>query len=176
MNPAEPAPNLKTPLPFQILRRCFCVILSAAKDLDGRSDGRRQLRKPLLRQRVPAGSFAEGRVHRARRVRAPRPSHRSPKGISVSLYTLPDPVFSNECLAAIAALCKRERVNLSRIELRYSNSHDEPHSLSLTPADVGETTSTDREVALSARLEHAIGGTMIHVTITNRGDEPTRIH
>ena len=90
-------------------------------------------------------------------------------------YTLPDPIFSIECLAATTALCKRERVNLSRIELRYANSAGETHALSLAPAPVGETSATQHNVALSARLEHAIGGTMIHVTIANRGDEPIRL-
>jgi alpha-galactosidase len=66
-------------------------------------------------------------------------------------------------------------VNLSRIELRYANSAGEAHALSLALSDVGETSATHHDVALSARLEHAIGGTMIHVTIANRGDEPIRL-
>jgi len=66
-------------------------------------------------------------------------------------------------------------VNLWRIQLRYANSTGAADTLSLAPAPVGETSTTNREVALSARLEHAIGGTMIHVTIANRGDEPIRL-
>jgi alpha-galactosidase len=73
-------------------------------------------------------------------------------------------------------------VNLSRIELRYANSIGEAHTLSLAPARAGETSNTHRQrggdesdVALSARLEHAIGGAMIHVTIANRGALPIRL-
>jgi alpha-galactosidase len=75
-------------------------------------------------------------------------------------------------LAAATRLCKLERVNLSRIELRYADSSGGAHTVSLAPAPTGETLTTYREVALSARLEHAIGGTMIHVAIANRGDVP----
>jgi alpha-galactosidase len=66
-------------------------------------------------------------------------------------------------------------VNLTRIELRYMNPVGEAQALSLAPAPVGETSATQHNVALSARLEHALGGTMIHVTIANRGDEPIRL-
>ena len=66
-------------------------------------------------------------------------------------------------------------MNLSRIELRYADSSGGAHTVSLAPAPTGETLTTYREVALSARLEHAIGGTMIHVTIANRGDAPIRL-
>jgi alpha-galactosidase len=88
---------------------------------------------------------------------------------------LSDPIFSIDCLAANAALCKRERVNHARIELRYANSAGQAHALGLAPTDIGETSIAQNNVALSARLEHAIGGTMIHVTIANRGDQPIRL-
>ena len=88
---------------------------------------------------------------------------------------MPDPIFSIEWLAATSGLCKRERVNLSRIELRFADSVRKAQALSLAPAPTGETFARHRDVALTARLEHAIGGTMIHVTIANRGDEPIRL-
>ena len=66
-------------------------------------------------------------------------------------------------------------MNLSRIELRYADSVGKAQTLSLSPAPTGETSVTHRDVALTARLEHAIGGTMIHVAIANRGDEPIRL-
>ena len=66
-------------------------------------------------------------------------------------------------------------MNLSRIELRYADPLGEASALSLAPAQTGETSATDRDVAMSARLEHALGGTMIHLTIANHGDEPIRL-
>src|SRR5260370_27688096 len=67
------------------------------------------------------------------------------------------------------------RVNLLRIELRYVDSIGEAHALSVAPARTGETSTTHRDIVLSARLEHAIGGTMIHATIANHSDEPIRL-
>jgi alpha-galactosidase len=66
-------------------------------------------------------------------------------------------------------------MNLSRIELRYADSDGRTHALVLTPAPTGKTSATHRDVALSARLEHAIGGTMIHAAIANRVDQPIRL-
>ncbi len=66
-------------------------------------------------------------------------------------------------------------MNLSRIELRYADSNGHAHALSFAPSPTGENATTDRDVALSARLEHALGGTMIHVAIANRGDQPIRL-
>ena len=66
-------------------------------------------------------------------------------------------------------------MNLSRIELRYADSLGEAHSLNIAPSPTGETSSTHREIVLTARLEHALGGTMIHATIANRSDEPIRL-
>jgi alpha-galactosidase len=66
-------------------------------------------------------------------------------------------------------------VNLSRIELRHTDSLGQAHSLSVSPATTGETSATHREIVLTARLEHAIGGTMIDATIANRSDEPIRL-
>lgn len=63
----------------------------------------------------------------------------------------------------------------SRIELRFADSSGTAHALSLTPAVSGETFATAREIALSARLEHALGGTIIHVALANRGDAPIRL-
>jgi alpha-galactosidase len=66
-------------------------------------------------------------------------------------------------------------VNLSRIELRYADSVGQAHVLNFVPAPLGESSATDRDVALTARVERAIGGNMIHVTIANRGDDPIRL-
>ena len=66
-------------------------------------------------------------------------------------------------------------VNLTRIELRYANAAGLADALGVAPPQTGATSATHREVAMSARLEHAIGGTMIHVTIANRGDQPIRL-
>lgn len=99
------------------------------------------------------------------------------------LYTLPDPISSIEWFASDLprphVFANLSSVNLSRIELRYANSTGEAHALSVAPAPTGEISATHRQrggdVVLSARLEHAIGGTMIHVAIANRGAEPIRL-
>jgi alpha-galactosidase len=66
-------------------------------------------------------------------------------------------------------------VNLTRIELRYANAAGLADALGVAPPQTGATSATHHDVTLSARLEHAIGGTMIHVTIANRGDQPIRL-
>jgi alpha-galactosidase len=61
---------------------------------------------------------------------------------------------------------------LSRIELRFLDAVGQPRVLELA-APLG--TSESRGVAISARLEQALGGVIVHATVVNRGVDLVRL-
>jgi alpha-galactosidase len=75
----------------------------------------------------------------------------------------------------ISSSCKPLRVThalLSRIELRFLDAGGQPRVLELA-APLGERESSG--VAVSARLEQALGGTVVRATVVNRGPDAVRL-
>ena len=75
----------------------------------------------------------------------------------------------------ISSSCKPQRVThalLSRIELRFLDVAGQPRVLELA-APLGERESLG--VAVSARLEQALGGTVVRATVFNRGSDAVRL-
>jgi len=65
---------------------------------------------------------------------------------------------------------------LSRIELRYIDAAGQPRALALDAPTAGRESSAVRDgVAISARLEHALGGTIVRAAVANRGDDAVRL-
>jgi alpha-galactosidase len=62
---------------------------------------------------------------------------------------------------------------LSRIELRYLDAAGSSRALNL---DAHDSTAVRDGLQISAELEHAIGGTIVRVTIANRGADPVRLN
>lgn len=61
---------------------------------------------------------------------------------------------------------------LSRIELRYLDASGNSRTLDL---DARESTAVRDGLALSARLEHALGGTIVRASIANRGADAVKL-
>ena len=61
---------------------------------------------------------------------------------------------------------------LTRIELRFIDAAGHAGTLEL---GAGESSSVRDGLALSSRLEHALGGTIVRVTISNRGADALRL-
>ena len=65
---------------------------------------------------------------------------------------------------------------LSRIELRFTDAAGHPQALDLgAPFAVRESSAIRDGLAISARLEHAFGGTVVRGSIANRGAGPVRL-
>jgi len=65
---------------------------------------------------------------------------------------------------------------LSRIELRYIDAAGQPRALALDAPTAGRESSAVHDgVAISARLEHALGGTIVRAAVANRGDDAVRL-
>ena len=61
---------------------------------------------------------------------------------------------------------------LTRIELRFIDAAGHARTLEL---GAGESSSVRDGLALSSRLEHALGGTIVRATISNRGADALRL-
>jgi alpha-galactosidase len=65
---------------------------------------------------------------------------------------------------------------LSRIELRFIDAGGHPRALDLSaPSGSSESTAVYDGVSFSARLEHALGGTIVRAAIENHGGDPIRL-
>jgi alpha-galactosidase len=65
---------------------------------------------------------------------------------------------------------------LSRLELRFIDAAGNPRALELpAPFESSESKTVHDDVSFSARLEKAIGGTVVRATIHNRGADPVRL-
>jgi alpha-galactosidase len=65
---------------------------------------------------------------------------------------------------------------LSRIELRFIDAGGHPRALYLSaPYGSNESSAVHNGVSFSARLEHAIGGTIVRASINNRGAGDVRL-
>jgi alpha-galactosidase len=65
---------------------------------------------------------------------------------------------------------------LSRIELRFIDAagHARAHDLD-APSGTRESSAIRDGLAISARLEHALGGAIVRATVANRGADPVRL-
>jgi alpha-galactosidase len=65
---------------------------------------------------------------------------------------------------------------LSRIELRFIDANGHARKLALdAPSGARESSAVRDGLALSARLEHALGGAIVRATIANRGADSVRL-
>jgi alpha-galactosidase len=65
---------------------------------------------------------------------------------------------------------------LSQIELRYLDAAGQPRALELAAPSGAHESSTVRDgLAISAHLEHALGGAIVRASVANRGAEPVRL-
>ncbi len=75
-----------------------------------------------------------------------------------------------------ATLTDVARSQLSRIELRFIDAGGHPRALAFSvPSGSSESSAIHDRISFSARLEHAIGGTIVRATIENRGDDAIRL-
>src|SRR5258708_28846061 len=71
-----------------------------------------------------------------------------------------------------ATLTDVKNALLSQIELRYLDAAGGPCALKL---DAHESTAVRDGLAISARVEHALGGTIVRASIANRGADAVRL-
>ena len=84
--------------------------------------------------------------------------------------TLPEPISAIECLAAMSASLQRsprgEAICCRESSFAFIDAAGHARTLEL---GAGESSAVRDGLALSARLEHALGGTIVRATVANRG-------